>query len=710
MCSIVLLDFVGKRKFGKGINQIRITFACSTVIKMGSGTFRAGKGADESGKSDKPKFRNAKPTGGNNYEGAARPKKDWDGARKEGGFSGGRNEGRNDKPNETGTGGSGFRKRGYDAGEGQSEGNSGGGKSYGKGKPGGFGNRSEGGKPPFKKWEDRGGSRPDGDKPPFKKWEDRGGSRPDGDKPPFKKWEDRGGSSPEGGKPPFKKWEDRGGSRPDGDKPPFKKWEDRGGSRPEGDKPPFKKWEDRGGSRPEGDKPPFKKWEDRGGSRPGGDKPPFKKWEDRGDKPGRSAPRKWEDRNPDAGADEEILKIFDKKKNKDGEADKSKGDRPKGKLGSKKPTTFSDRLNADLRKESRNITKRSYQEPQQDPARRLESKPDAAPVEDVTFGELENKYASEEQPPVLKSFKVKKSSATADGEPDNAVPRLEDPSADKFAAEKDGKSTKKRIVRAAGSKQAPRRDEDDDEDDEVVDKPIGNGLMPLNKFIAHCGECSRRDAGEIVKQGKVKVDGELVTDPGFKVGIGAQVILAGKKLVYKKGLVYILLNKPKGYITTNDDPQGRRTVMDLISDAGTDRLYPVGRLDRDTSGLLLITNDGDLTQKLSHPSFEIKKVYHVTLDKALTKNDFEKIMGGLELEDGKAIVDEMAYLEDKKELGLEIHSGKNRIVRRIFESLGYTVEKLDRVMYSGLTKKNLPRGKWRNLTDRELVLLKHFKS
>jgi 23S rRNA pseudouridine2605 synthase len=150
--------------------------------------------------------------------------------------------------------------------------------------------------------------------------------------------------------------------------------------------------------------------------------------------------------------------------------------------------------------------------------------------------------------------------------------------------------------------------------------------------------------------------------------------------------------------------------MELVASSGAKRLYPVGRLDRDTTGLLLITNDGDLTQKLSHPSFEMKKVYHVTLDKPLTKHDFEKIMEGIELEDGKAKVDELAYLESKNELGLEIHSGRNRIVRRIFESLKYEVEKLDRVMYAGLTKKNLPRSKWRFLDEREVVLLKHFKS
>ncbi len=233
--------------------------------------------------------------------------------------------------------------------------------------------------------------------------------------------------------------------------------------------------------------------------------------------------------------------------------------------------------------------------------------------------------------------------------------------------------------------------------------------MPLNKFIAHSGECSRRDAAELVRQGKAKVNGELIIDPGHKINEGDQVTLSGKKLTPQKGRVYILLNKPKGFITTTDDPKGRRTVMDLVASADVGRVFPIGRLDRATTGLILLTNDGDLAQKLSHPSHNMKKVYHVTLDKRLTQTDFDKIMEGIELEDGKAIVDEMAYLENNNEVGLEIHSGKNRIVRRIFESLGYEVEKLDRMMYAGLTKKNLPRSKWRFLNETEITLLKHFK-
>jgi 23S rRNA pseudouridine2605 synthase len=234
--------------------------------------------------------------------------------------------------------------------------------------------------------------------------------------------------------------------------------------------------------------------------------------------------------------------------------------------------------------------------------------------------------------------------------------------------------------------------------------------MTLNKYIAHSGTCGRREAAEMVKQGKVKINGELALDPGYRVQPFDEVTIAGKKLTPQKGRIYILLNKPKDYITTTDDPEGRRTIMDLVKDPDLPRLFPVGRLDRNTTGLILMTNDGDLAQKLSHPSYDIKKVYQVTLNKALTKAHFEQIVTGLTLDDGEVHVDALAYLEEKHELGLEIHSGRNRIVRRIFESLGYEVEKLDRMMYAGLTKKNLPRGNWRVLEEKEIIMLKHFRS
>lgn len=235
--------------------------------------------------------------------------------------------------------------------------------------------------------------------------------------------------------------------------------------------------------------------------------------------------------------------------------------------------------------------------------------------------------------------------------------------------------------------------------------------MPLNKYIAHSGVCSRRDAVEVIKSGKVKVNNEVVTEPGYKISTGDVVIVNGKKITPVKNLVYILMNKPKDYITTTEDERGRKTVLDLIKKATQEKVYPVGRLDRNTSGVLLLTNDGDLTQKLTHPSNEIKKLYAVTLDKPLSKTHFDEILKGVPLEDGIANVDSLAYTDfkDKTQIGIEIHSGRNRIVRRIFEHYGYDVKNLDRVMFAGLTKKNVERGKWRFLSEKEVRDLKYFK-
>jgi 23S rRNA pseudouridine2605 synthase len=235
-------------------------------------------------------------------------------------------------------------------------------------------------------------------------------------------------------------------------------------------------------------------------------------------------------------------------------------------------------------------------------------------------------------------------------------------------------------------------------------------VMPLNKFLAHCGICSRRDAVKIISDSEVKVNGTVCLEPGYKVQPTDEIIYNNKKLYVTKNLVYILLNKPKNHITTTEDPEGRKTVLDLVKKATDLRVYPIGRLDRNTTGVLILTNDGDLAQKLSHPSYSITKVYEAKLDKPLTKADFEKILDGLVLEDGKVLVDSLAYADDKDKsvIGIEIHSGRNRIVRRIFESLGYDVKSLDRVMYAGLTKKNVERSKWRYLSDKEIKVLKYM--
>jgi 23S rRNA pseudouridine2605 synthase len=246
----------------------------------------------------------------------------------------------------------------------------------------------------------------------------------------------------------------------------------------------------------------------------------------------------------------------------------------------------------------------------------------------------------------------------------------------------------------------------------AVEPKVPQEQLPLNKYLSHSGVCSRRDAAELIKQGKVTVNGQLITEPGTKVQPTDTVKVNGKKVTISHNFVYILLNKPKDYITTAEDPQGRKTVLQLIRNATTERVFPVGRLDRNTSGVLLLTNDGDLAQKLAHPKHEIKKIYHVTLDKPLTKADFDQIAAGITLEDGPAQVDALAYTDakDRTQIGLEIHSGRNRIVRRIFEQLGYDVRGLDRVMYAGLTKKNVQRGKWRLLTEKEIRILKYLNS
>lgn len=243
-----------------------------------------------------------------------------------------------------------------------------------------------------------------------------------------------------------------------------------------------------------------------------------------------------------------------------------------------------------------------------------------------------------------------------------------------------------------------------------LQKQVGENLMRLNKYLANAGICSRREADAFIAAGVVKVNGEVITQLGYKIQLGDKVQF-GDNSVHKEKSVYLLLNKPKGYITTCDDPQERDTVMDLIKGVN-ERVYPVGRLDRNTSGLLVLTNDGDLAKTLMHPKYEVAKIYNVILDKPLTQDDFERIQKGIGLEDGFIKVDDIAYVEGgegRREVGVEIHSGKNRIIRRIFESLGYRVDRLDRVLYAGLTKKNLPRGKWRFLEGNEVRSLKRIK-
>lgn len=232
----------------------------------------------------------------------------------------------------------------------------------------------------------------------------------------------------------------------------------------------------------------------------------------------------------------------------------------------------------------------------------------------------------------------------------------------------------------------------------------------LNKYLADCGICSRRAAQLPIEKGEVTINGTVIKEIGYRVQKGDVVTYQGKIVKPQTRKVYILLNKPKDTITTADDPEGRATVMDIVERTVKIRVFPVGRLDRNTTGLLLLTNDGDLALKLSHPSYQMKKVYQVKLNKYLSKNHLDEIRNGVPLEDGIVHVTAIDYIEggQKSEVGVEIHIGKNRIVRRIFEHFGYEIDKLDRVYYAGLTKKDLPRGKYRHLTEREVIMLKHF--
>lgn len=237
---------------------------------------------------------------------------------------------------------------------------------------------------------------------------------------------------------------------------------------------------------------------------------------------------------------------------------------------------------------------------------------------------------------------------------------------------------------------------------------VDGGLIRLNKYIAHSGVCSRREADTLIETGAVKVNGEVVTELGTKVKPTDKVQVGGETLV-SEAPKYVLLNKPKGYITTTDDPEKRNTVMMLVEKACKERIYPVGRLDRNTTGLLLFTNDGELAKKLTHPANNIKKIYHVHLDQPVSHTHMEEIAEGLTLEDGLIKPDVVDYVgdgQDRKQVGIELHSGKNRIVRRIFESLGYKIVKLDRVFFAGLTKKDLPRGRYRHLTREEINILR----
>ena len=318
-----------------------------------------------------------------------------------------------------------------------------------------------------------------------------------------------------------------------------------------------------------------------------------------------------------------------------------------------------------------------------------------------SFGDRDNRFNSEDRPRREEGDRPQRSYGAR-----GAKPAYGEQRGGRFSDHKGGKFGPKSGDNRFGDKRNGRNGDRPAASYPKFDPAKQTGEMRLNRFIAQSGICSRREADNFIQAGVVTVNGKVVTELGTKVQPTDEVRFNNEP-VHGEKKVYLVLNKPKGYVTSLDDPHAGKTVMELVKGACTERIYPVGRLDKNSLGLLLFTNDGDLTKQLTHPSYQKKKIYQVTLDKPLTRVDMDRIAEGITLEDGEIFADEISYVkENKQEIGIEIHSGRNRIVRRIFEFLGYTVTKLDRVYYAGLTKKNLKRGAWRFLTREEVERLK----
>jgi len=528
------------------------------------------------------------------------------------------------------------------------------------------GGSSRGAKPTWKKGAS---SRSGDDKPAFKKREgdDDRPRKTYGDKPAFKKRDEGRGSRDEGG---------RGFKKPFGDKPEFKRRDDDDRPRkPYGDKPAFKKRDD--DDRPRktyGDKPAFKKRDEGRGSRdeggrgfkkPFGDKPEFKRRDD-------------DDRPRKPFGDKPAFKRRDD------------DERPR--------KTFGDKPAFRKREEGEDRPRKTYDKPFGDkPAFKKREEGDERPAYRKPLGEkggFKKPFGDRGAKPSWKR---------GDRDDRSFAPKTR-PSASRRTGSEEGEWKTFDNQEEAGAfkkSYAPSKSHRGQED-------AGDGTIRLNKYIANTGLCSRREADDMIGAGVIKVNGKIVTELGTKIAPG-DTVHYGDQLLRREKPVYVLLNKPKDYITTTDDPQERKTVLDLVQGAGDERIYPIGRLDRNTTGILLLTNDGDLAERLMHPKYNVEKIYQVTLDQNLRKEDFDKILEGFELEDGFIKADDLSFVgdgEDKKEVGIVLHSGRNRIVRRMFETLGYVVKHLDRVSYAGLTKKNVQRGKWRFLKPEEVGFLK----
>jgi 23S rRNA pseudouridine2605 synthase len=511
-----------------------------------------------------------------------------------------------------------------------------------------------------------------------------------------------------------------------------------------GDKPPYR------GKASSGDKPPYKKKEWGAGreDRPdrGSDKPRYGDKPSRGDKPsyGDKVPR---GDKPSFGDKPYKKKEFGDKKtgersykgDKPRFGDKPRGDKPYGdKPSFRDKPRYGDKPPLGDRPERRSTEKKDWGEKRafgkrEDSGTRDEKGSpyqDKRPYRDKpAFGDRPYKKRDEDQgekpanrdkpafgdkPRRSDTDRPERSDKPASGE---RAPRGDKPfkSGDKpYKRRDDDRGEKKNFSRPydkAREKSPEERASKPFRENKSFGTPTNasaDGMVRLNKYIANAGVCSRREADRLIETGVISVNGKIVTELGFKVSPGDEINFGGQVLKKEKS-VYVLLNKPKDYITTLDDPEGRKTVLELIHNATKERVYPVGRLDRNTTGLLLLTNDGEMTKKLTHPRYGVKKIYQVTLNKSLLKGDMQKISDGIELEDGPVKADDISYVgdgKDKTEIGIQLHSGRNRIVRRIFEHLGYDVVKLDRVYFAGLTKKDLPRGRWRLLTALEISMLK----
>jgi 23S rRNA pseudouridine2605 synthase len=569
---------------------------------------------------------------------------------------------------------------------------------------------------PFEKKSPRGRSERSFDKPFDQK---RSGDKPAFKKPFDKPFDKKGEFKPRGERSFDKPFEKRG---PGSDKPydrekrNFDKPFEKRGDRPErGERPAFKKpFENRGDFKPRGERSFDKPFEKRG---PGSDKPydrekrnfdkPFEK---RGDRPER-------------GERPAFKKPFE-----------NKGDfKPRGERNFDKPfERRDDRNERPYDREKRNFDKpferrddrseRPYDREKRNFDKPFERRDDRSERpydrEKRNFDKpFERRDDRNERPAFKKPFEKpfertpRDNGGTFDGEKrpfdkPNKRPRTNEKSDENERRDRARDAEQRRV---GEFKEAPRYDFSQAEQRyaKKIQPKNDDGQIRLNKYIANAGLCSRREADGLIESGQITINGKVITEMGHQVNPG-EVVKYGNRVLNPEKMVYILVNKPKDYITTTDDPEGRHTVMELIAGACKERVYPVGRLDRNTTGLLLLTNDGELAEKLMHPSNEIQKIYQVELDKPITQEDFDKIKAGFDLEDGPIKPDDLAIVTpDAMVVGIEIHSGRNRIVRRIFESLGYEVLKLDRTVYGGLTKKELPRGKWRFLNEREVVKLRY---